>query len=257
MKVAITLFFTTAMLLAVPFVAGSAQVCDTDPGNRDTVRIVPVVVPVVTPGQVFDVPVYLYADEAITAFALGLKWTSPGNIRFHSAVINPAWQASPYTFVMQIARSDTSIGLVGFGAYTFDSANPIPASNQAKLLFTVRFQTKNGAVPDLITIDSSFFPPAGPFLLIPASVGTGNGICPEYDHSIVDIRLGGVPGDADGNGMVNIADVVYLINYIFSGGPPPTPLLAGDADCSGALNIADAVYLVNYIFAGGPPPCEG
>ncbi len=77
MKVAITLFFTTAMLLAVPFVAGSAQVCDTDPGNRDTVRIVPVVVPVVTPGQMFDVPVYLFADEDILAFVARLKVEQP------------------------------------------------------------------------------------------------------------------------------------------------------------------------------------
>ncbi len=66
-----------------------------------------------------------------------------------------------------------------------------------------------------------------------------------------------VCGDADGNGAVSIADAVYLINYIFSGGPAPNPLIAGDADCSGALSIADAVYLINYIFAGGAAPCAG
>ncbi|MCK4857716.1 MAG: right-handed parallel beta-helix repeat-containing protein [candidate division Zixibacteria bacterium] len=64
-------------------------------------------------------------------------------------------------------------------------------------------------------------------------------------------------GDADGDGMVNIADVVYLINYIFSGGPPPDPLLAGDVDCNSMVNIADVVYLIDYIFAGGPEPCAG
>ncbi len=62
-------------------------------------------------------------------------------------------------------------------------------------------------------------------------------------------------GDADGNGAISIADVVYLINYIFAGGPAPNPLAAGDADCSGAISIADAVYLINYIFAGGAAPC--
>lgn len=62
-------------------------------------------------------------------------------------------------------------------------------------------------------------------------------------------------GDSDGSNTVSITDVVYLINYIFAGGPPPSPLLAGDADCSGALSISDAVYLINYIFAGGPQPC--
>ncbi len=64
-----------------------------------------------------------------------------------------------------------------------------------------------------------------------------------------------VCGDADGSGAISISDAVYLINYIFAGGPAPDPLLSGDADCSGAVSISDAVYLINYIFAGGPPPC--
>jgi hypothetical protein len=63
------------------------------------------------------------------------------------------------------------------------------------------------------------------------------------------------PGDADNNGVVSLSDVVYIVNYIFAGGPAPQPLPSGDADCSGRINLADAVYLINYIFAAGPPPC--
>lgn len=66
-----------------------------------------------------------------------------------------------------------------------------------------------------------------------------------------------LPGDADGNAVVNISDVVFLINYIFAGGAAPNPLAAGDANCSGGINISDAVYLILYIFGGGAPPCEG
>ncbi len=64
-------------------------------------------------------------------------------------------------------------------------------------------------------------------------------------------------GDANWSGSVNISDAVYLIAYIFSGGPAPSPLLAGDANCSGTVNISDAVYLIAYIFSGGPAPCAG
>lgn len=64
-----------------------------------------------------------------------------------------------------------------------------------------------------------------------------------------------VCGDADGSGVVSISDAVYLINYIFSGGPAPNPLEAGDVDCSGTVTISDAVYLINYIFASGAAPC--
>ncbi len=62
-------------------------------------------------------------------------------------------------------------------------------------------------------------------------------------------------GDADGNGIATISDAVYLINFIFAGGPAPNPLLNGDADCNSIVTISDAVYLINYIFAGGPAPC--
>ncbi len=62
-------------------------------------------------------------------------------------------------------------------------------------------------------------------------------------------------GDADNSDAITISDAVYLINYIFSGGPAPCPLRNGDADCSSAVTISDAVYLINYIFAGGPAPC--
>ncbi len=63
-------------------------------------------------------------------------------------------------------------------------------------------------------------------------------------------------GDADGGGSVSIADAVYIVNYIFGGGPAPDPVEAGDADCSGAISISDAVFIINYIFGGGPAPCS-
>jgi hypothetical protein len=65
-------------------------------------------------------------------------------------------------------------------------------------------------------------------------------------------------GDADANGVVEIADAVFLINYIFiPGSPPPVPYEAGDPDCSGVAEIADAVYLINFVFVpGSAPPCD-
>ncbi|MFH1893618.1 MAG: lectin like domain-containing protein [Candidatus Zixiibacteriota bacterium] len=65
-----------------------------------------------------------------------------------------------------------------------------------------------------------------------------------------------VCGDADGSSAVDIDDAVFLIEYIFAGGPTPEPLESGDTDCSGAIDIDDVVYLIAYIFAGGPSPCD-
>ncbi|MBU2100220.1 dockerin type I repeat-containing protein, partial [Candidatus Micrarchaeota archaeon] len=70
----------------------------------------------------------------------------------------------------------------------------------------------------------------------------------------VTIEGRNVCGDADGSSAVDIDDVVYLINYIFAGGPEPVPYWTGDADGSTAIDIDDVVYLINYIFSGGPAP---
>ncbi len=62
----------------------------------------------------------------------------------------------------------------------------------------------------------------------------------------------GLQGDVDGNGQVNVADVFYLINFLFAGGPPP--IGASDANGDGLVNVADVFYLINFLFAGGAPP---
>jgi len=88
----------------------------------------------------------------------------------------------------------------------------------------------------------------------------------EFSDSLEDVILGPgdslaydvieecMVGDANRDKETDIDDVVYLINYIFAGGPTPEPVGAGDADCSGGVDIDDVVYLINYIFAGGPVP---
>ncbi len=62
-------------------------------------------------------------------------------------------------------------------------------------------------------------------------------------------------GDSNADDAVSIADAVFVIEYIFSGGPAPDPVGRADVDCSGAVSIADAVYLIEYIFSGGAAPC--
>jgi hypothetical protein len=66
------------------------------------------------------------------------------------------------------------------------------------------------------------------------------------------------PGDANNDGAVNVGDAVYIIGYVFKGGPPPTPypVCNGDANCDCACNVGDAVFVINYVFKGGPPPCD-
>src|SRR3990170_1099386 len=62
-------------------------------------------------------------------------------------------------------------------------------------------------------------------------------------------------GDGNGDAQVNMRDVLYLVKYIFAGGPAPKPLATGDVNCDGQVNFKDVLYLIRYIFTGGSKPC--
>lgn len=66
-----------------------------------------------------------------------------------------------------------------------------------------------------------------------------------------------LPGDVTSDEKVNSADVVHLINYLFKGGPPPSPLKVGDVNRDCVVNSADITHLINYLFRNGPPPQVG
>jgi len=61
-------------------------------------------------------------------------------------------------------------------------------------------------------------------------------------------------GDVNGDGSVDVVDVVYLVGYLYKGCLPPNPPEAGDVNCDGAVELGDVVYLVEHILRGGPPP---
>lgn len=61
-------------------------------------------------------------------------------------------------------------------------------------------------------------------------------------------------GDVDGDGTINVSDVVYLLGYVFNGSPVPNPISTGDTDCNAQINVSDVVFLVNFVFGSGPAP---
>ena len=65
-------------------------------------------------------------------------------------------------------------------------------------------------------------------------------------------------GDSNASGDLNITDGVFVLNYLFLGGPEPPCQDAADSYDNGTLNITDGVRILNYLFLGGPaPPAPG
>ena len=61
-------------------------------------------------------------------------------------------------------------------------------------------------------------------------------------------------GDTNGDGIIDLGDLVYLINFLYKGGPAPDPLTVGDCNCDGVVDVGDVIFLINYLFRDGPSP---
>lgn len=73
----------------------------------------------------------------------------------------------------------------------------------------------------------------------------------DFDDFTFDVTVTGnaLPGDANGDGSVSIADAVAVVNYILTNGNPIGDFVIEAADVNGVdgITIADAIVIVNII----------
>jgi hypothetical protein len=77
----------------------------------------------------------------------------------------------------------------------------------------------------------------------------------EYQMYVVPAVAG--PGDIDFDGGVNVADLTFLVGYLFQGGAPPLFQNSADVDASCGVNVADVTYLVAFLYQSGSAPLPG
>jgi hypothetical protein len=62
-------------------------------------------------------------------------------------------------------------------------------------------------------------------------------------------------GDVNNDGLINIADIIYLAAYVNNGGPGPIPFVhTGDVNNDGSVDAGDITYMITYYFDCGPCP---
>ncbi len=72
-------------------------------------------------------------------------------------------------------------------------------------------------------------------------------------------------GDVNSSGDIDLSDAIYLIGWLYSGGPAPAPIACpteyssmenGDSNGDGEVDVSDAIHLLSSLFTGGPGPAS-
>jgi hypothetical protein len=205
-----------------------------------------------------EIDMMVNTDDYVVAFICPIQVYGTANPVLDTILTGGLASANPPAFyppsVVNIPTPPWSTRIVGTyvyypGWYHFSAVSimepPVPPVQSG--LYCRMFFSVNG--PGTVVIDTVYFSvfwmqmisESGPVQL------TWNG---PYTFNVSRQH-----GDASGDCKVSVSDVVYLINYLFKGGPRPDPLWQGDVNCDNDVNILDVVYLVRYLFMGGTPPC--
>ncbi|MFN0060600.1 MAG: hypothetical protein ACKVX7_19260 [Planctomycetota bacterium] len=107
-----------------------------------------------------------------------------------------------------------------------------------------------GVTADLVFCDTLGLPPVATVI-----VCAGSAIIPmQIPGTIIITALEFRRTDCNVDGVLDIADVVYLLDALFVVATQLACVDACDTNDDGVVNIADAIYALSAQFGGGPPP---
>ena len=159
----------------------------------------------------------------------------------NSLVAGQLWEKMGVTgFNVETAVTDQ------FMVMCYDTSLSISANDTVEF-FTSLMTIYNGTLIDLgATAD-----------VAKAFAETINSLFYDCDHDYCCIGMRGNV-DSDIQGLIDISDLVYLVDFMFTSGPTPACMLEANVngDANENIDISDLVYLVDYMFTVGPEPAS-
>ena len=144
-----------------------------DPGIPDTVRVESSSIPFGT--TQFTVPITLYNDENLGGFNLPITWDSPDIVCDSITFVG-----GRADYVMnKLFSIDNDNNRFQAGIIIFFEAPLGPGDG---MIYTAHFSMLPGAVEQVITFDSTFYPPGGNFAL---TLSSGFNILPQFNIGTV------------------------------------------------------------------------
>jgi subtilisin family serine protease len=214
--------------------------------TADTVDIADVIAP---KGEQMVVPVYMHNTVQIKEIQFSFSMANSLGVTVDS--ISTVGLRTEY-FETIINNSLVINSKYGFLLMTDD-----PASSGTSYL-----QPDTGAILNLY-FNVPPTAPGGEVMVIDSISASGK--APRYESlwgKLVPVFYSGsieiescARGDVDCSSGIDISDLVYLVDYMFNGGPPPDPYYVGNIDGVGeSIDISDLVYMIDFMFNSGPPP---
>ncbi len=217
-----------------------------DPGLSDTVWVESDTLIVGVPSSIL---VGVVNDEPLVGLAVNLEWN--GEAVFTVDLINSKFTDRLDTIFWNVNVRHAKTNGVNPDTFQFYGWRTSPESRTL-------LPGRDPVITIALTPQSSG---EADFQLVSWSNGSHSMLVTEEHAAILPVFYGGhitvlpyLTGDASHDGVIDIGDVVYLINYLYKNGAAPDPLESGDANCDGVVDVSDVVYLINYLFKSGPPP---
>src|SRR4030065_500206 len=138
---------------------------------------------------------------------------------------------------------------VGSDPYNYTDYATIKYSSSGDTLWVKRYNGagNGGDGANALAVDDS-----GNVYVTGWSLGT---VWPDNDYATIKYSpctsANPKAGDANGDGEVNMAEILFKIDYIFKAGPKPNPSCRADVNADGNLLLTDIVYLIIFLFKSG------
>jgi len=248
-KRALALLTVIIVAFATP---ASAQILMDDPSIPDTVYIDSITAYTNSHGVV---PVSFVNDETLAGIELTLTWDSPD---IHLDSFSFVGGRADYVSIKGVFNLTGGISIYCLPL----SGEPVIAPGSG-LFGNLYFSWPLSIDEQLVTIDTVTILNGDVEYSTVFSDEESNAFKPMIEEGYLDIKQGfgcciGMRGNVDNSPdeTPNIADLTYLVDFLFTGGPPPD--CPEEADLNAELgpdpNIVDLTYLVQYLFQGGPDP---
>ena len=218
---------------------------------------------VAEPGQEVAIPILGDWSGQVAGFSFSLSYSGPTPLPLLDMEVDVEGTLAGAIVAEYVqAQIDSSTGTIICGVL-FDALPPFNGQTLPSLGYPQEIAFIRGNVPTDAQESVVNFNPQDGFGSPPINnmlvFGTTSVAVDSLYPGSLEIEFPPVPelfirGDVNMDSLVDLADVIFHLDYTFLSGPLPLCMDAGDANDDGVSDVSDAIFLLYWFFLDGPGP---